>query len=150
MNFFCCTDTRRAAVKLHPVLNGIDYLEVLDNATDPYGERQTTLFVYFLKPLFPGSLSIANLLIEGGERIRNIQVISITAGMDAFFPASPPEDAANALMIKVSQAGDFSIYTLRLVAPDGIGAPDGFDPVLSSVSFSFKVACPSDFDCKPL
>ena len=27
--------------------------------------------------------------------------------------------------------------------------PAGFDPVLSSVEFSFKVDCPRDFDCRP-
>ncbi|HYX41652.1 MAG TPA: hypothetical protein VE821_08145, partial [Pyrinomonadaceae bacterium] len=26
--------------------------------------------------------------------------------------------------------------------------PDGFDPILSAVDFSFKVACPSEFDCR--
>src|SRR5207237_3077448 len=27
--------------------------------------------------------------------------------------------------------------------------PDGYDPMLSAVEFSFKVECPSDFDCQP-
>ena len=27
--------------------------------------------------------------------------------------------------------------------------PPGYDPVLSEVNFSFKVECPSDFDCQP-
>jgi hypothetical protein len=27
--------------------------------------------------------------------------------------------------------------------------PLGYDPVLSEINFSFKVECPSDFDCKP-
>src|SRR5439155_2806963 len=31
----------------------------------------------------------------------------------------------------------------------GDDPPNGFDQVLSSITFSFKVNCPSDFDCKP-
>ena len=38
--------------------------------------------------------------------------------------------------------GDFSIYTLELVDVDNL------DPLLSAVDFSFKVECPSDFDCQ--
>ena len=37
----------------------------------------------------------------------------------------------------------------RLVAAAGSPAPPpGFDPLLAEVDFSFKVECPSDFDCK--
>ncbi|MBE7169304.1 MAG: putative baseplate assembly protein [Williamsia sp.] len=150
MNYFCCTDTRRNAVKLHPTLNGIDFLEVIDQESDPYNERQTTLFVHFLKPLLPGILDPDNLVIEGGERIRNIAVVDVSLESENPFPASPPEEDNHVLVVKVSQAGDFSPYTLRLVQSSGSGlAPDGFDPVLSAVGFSFKVSCPSDFDCQP-
>jgi len=152
MNYFCCTDTRRNAVKLHPFLNGIDYLEVLDDLSDPYNERQTTLFVHFLKPLSPGLFEISNIIIKGGERIRNISVIAIANGSDGSIPDSPPfSESAEVLEVKVSRAGDFSTYTLQLVKDEhGDLPPDGFDPVLSSVDFSFKVACKSDFDCKPV
>ena len=141
MNYFCCTDTRRNAVKHHPVLNGIDFLEVLDNLSDPYNERQTTLFVHFLKPLSTGVPGVTNIIIEGGERIRNIKVVAVNTVIDE----------AEVLAVKVSKAGDFSTYTLRLVRDHkGDVPPDGFDTELSSVGFSFKVACPSDFDCKPV
>ena len=44
--------------------------------------------------------------------------------------------------------GDFSRYTLRLRASSGSDKPPaGFDPRLSSIEFSFKVECLSDFDC---
>lgn len=150
MNYFCCTDTRRNAVKLHPTLNGIDYLEVLDDASDPYHERQTTLFLHFINPMAPGSLDASNIKIEGGERIRNISVVSVAEEWEDSYPSSPPHGEGKVLVIKVDAAGDFSTYTLCLVRdsrhPE---APEGFDPVLSKVDFSFKVACPSDFDCKP-
>ena len=61
-------------------------------------------------------------------------------------------DAADpqVLVVTVNQPGDFSTYTLRLVTlADRPGAPAGFDPLLSAVDFSFKVECPTDFDCKP-
>ena len=46
--------------------------------------------------------------------------------------------------------GDFSTYTLRLVASrHHSGPPTGFDPLLVEVEFSFKVECPTDFDCRP-
>jgi hypothetical protein len=152
MNYFCCTDTRRNAVKLHPVLNGIDFLEVLDNLSDPYNERQRTLFVHFLKPLSPGTLDVNNIVIEGGERIRNIKVIEVGFDIEGSFPASPPfPEGTEVLMVKVSAAGDYSTYTLRLIRDHIDDTPPlGFDPVLSSVDFSFKVSCPTDFDCQPV
>lgn len=150
MNYFCCTDLRRNTVRLHPGLNGIDYLEVLDKESDPYKERQTTLFVHFIKPLNPGSITPLNLKIEGGERIKNIKIICIDCGPKTYFPASPPEGEEKVLMVKVSEAGDFSTYTFRLVKDSLSNAPpDGFDTVLSAVDFSFKVLCDSEFDCKP-
>ncbi|HYG09236.1 MAG TPA: putative baseplate assembly protein [Pyrinomonadaceae bacterium] len=151
MIYFCCDERRRHEVR-DPAsgLNGIDFLEVLDAAAPVQSERQRKLFVHFLKDLTPGDLTANNFLIAGGERIRGIKVI-------------PPVELgtgtqANVLTIEVDQPGDFSIYTLRLVqdanhAHDtdagGGEPPAGFDPVLSSVPFSFKVECPSDFDCRP-
>jgi hypothetical protein len=112
-----------------PTLNGIDYLEV--TSID-----QRSLSVVFVHP--PVGLTAAHFRIDGGVRIRNI-------ALDA-----PPIVAGNAVMLHVNAAGDFSQYTLVLqnpLAPED--APDKFDPVLSSIGFSFKVACPSDFDCAP-
>lgn len=158
MKYVCCDDTaRRNAVKAHPSLNGIDFLEVVDNPGDPYDQRQTTLLVHFLKPLLPGSLDVGNILITGGERIQNIQVTDVSLMTLLSPPGSPPDsppasplydDSAFILVVKVSEAGDYSTYTLQLVQdPEHPVPPAGFDPILSSVDFSFKVLCPSDFDC---
>ena len=50
--------------------------------------------------------------------------------------------------LRVDRAGDFSPYALRLVAsPLDDVPPTGFDPVLSYVTFSFKVHCAADTDC---
>jgi hypothetical protein len=159
MIYFCCDDDRRRnAVKAHPTLNGIDFLEVHDDHDDPFDQRQRTLFVHFIeKETDEGRQSLANLLaglslenvrIEGGERTKDIAVTGVSVGALASPPASPPV-ADNVLTVQVSKAGDFSTYILRFVKDsDVLEPPDDLDPVLSAVTFSFKVACPTDFDCK--
>lgn len=151
MIYFCCDERRRNAVKDHPTLNGIEFLEVSDNPADPYEKRQRTLFVHFIKDLVPDALRKENVRIEGGERIRNIKVTDVTIGTISSPPlSSPPSAQANVLVVEVTEPGDFSTYTLRLVqSAKDPRPPEGFDPILSAVDFSFKVACPSDFDCKP-
>lgn len=142
--YFCANENRRDAVRFTtgsgggPVLNGIDYLEVVS-------EDQKTLEVHFIHSLpgemdgFPASpaLTKRNLVIEGGVRITGIKVETFSA-------------AGNVATLIVNEAGDYSTYTLRLVAGEEDELPpSGFDPQLSAVQFSFKVECPSDFDCKP-
>jgi hypothetical protein len=135
--FACESDRRRVIVGDHgSAFNGIDYLEVVTG-------DQLTLAVHFLHPLpgqaggVPGGppLTAGNVSIEGGERVRGVRVISVAA-------------AAEVLTVVVDRAGDFSAYTLSIVAsPTDPAPPDHFDPVLSAVGFSFKVSCPTDFDC---
>jgi Baseplate J-like protein len=162
MIYFCCDERRRAFVRDHGLVNGVDYngidfLEVGDPNDVSEEARQHKLRVHFLKPLAVGALTKNNIVIEGGERIRDIQIASVTKGTGA---------QAHVLTVKVNNpssgqniagVGDFSVYKLRLVkdahhpGPDSGGGlpPDGFDPRLSEVNFSFKVECPSDFDCQP-
>jgi hypothetical protein len=155
MIYFCCDERRRNAVKDQTHLNGIDFLEVIDNPTDAYADRQRKLLVHFIHDLKPGALKIDNVRIEGGERIRNITVTGVTIGgigspPPGSPPTSPPGSQANVLLVEVEEAGDFSTYTLRLVQDaEHADPPDGFDPILSAVDFSFKAGCASDFDCKP-
>ncbi len=151
MIYFCCDERRRALVRDHGFVdgvdyNGIDFLEVLDNDAPDADDRQRFLFVHFLKSLASAPLGADNVVIQGGERIRDIAVVDATIGMD---------EQANVLTVEVNQPGDYSIYTLRLVqgARHTAGSssdepPPGFDPVLSAIPFSFKVECPSDFDCR--
>ncbi len=146
MIYSCCTERRRNAILEHPTLNGIDFLEVLDDASLPNAQRQRTLFVHFIKPLASNELSADNVRIEGGERITNIAVTNASIGTGS---------DANVLTVNVNAAGDFSYYTLRLIrgdeniAENDLSAPDGIDPQRASVEFSFKVECGSDFDCAP-
>ena len=134
----CHDDARRATVRAHrdkhghPDLNGLDYVEVAGD--------QTTLTAYFLGKLPPqlhGDRSdlLKHLRIDGGRRIRNIQIIDIKPHIET---DSWLDDY---LTIYVDQPGDFSTYTLRLVDLTGI------DPHYDRADFSFKVDCPSDLDC---
>lgn len=136
MTFFCCEEKRRNAVRAHPsAINGIDFLEVDDDPTDPPQERQRTLYVHFVKEIVPDSLTAANIRIEGGERVAGFQIKSLAA-------------AGKVLTLVLDRAGDFAPYVLRLVAsPASSAPPPDYDALLAAVEFSFKVNCPSDFDC---
>ncbi len=139
MTYFCCDERRRNAVDAHPTLNGIDFLEV--------SEDQRVLTIHFLKPAASGAFDTTNIRIEGGERIRNVKAMVVFT--EELSPPSSPPGASNILLVIVSEPGDFSAYTLRLVrGTEDPRAPDGFDPLLSAIDFSFKVACPSEFDCE--
>ncbi|HEY0341556.1 MAG TPA: hypothetical protein VGC34_12175, partial [Steroidobacteraceae bacterium] len=133
MIYFCSQKNRRALVLENPTLNGIDYLEVLGMAG-----CGTQLAVTFLKDTRGLVLSAANIAISGDT---TIQVESIT-------PAS--DQAPLLVTVQLKQTGDFSPYTFALVAaPEVTDPPDGMDPQLSSVSFSFKAGCPTPADCLP-
>ncbi|MBC7732223.1 MAG: putative baseplate assembly protein [Bacteriovorax sp.] len=126
-------DALREAARASPprLLNGITYLEVLP------GQRR--LEVHFVHPLdwVPAApLTLSNIEIRGGVRVRDPQATGISWHDDV-------------LVVDVATAGDFSRYVLRLVASAGQAAPPaGIDPALAQVAFSFKVDCPSDFDCR--
>ncbi|MBK9014741.1 MAG: hypothetical protein IPM82_12035 [Saprospiraceae bacterium] len=136
MIFTCCNENRKNIVREHPTLNGIDFLEIIDAS-------QTTLEVHFLNEL-KVNLAKENVFIEGGIRNKNIKIDDVTVGA----MQSPP--ANDLLIVKVVAPGDFSDYTLRLVTDEkNLNPPAGFDAVLSSIVFSFKVACNNEFDCQP-
>jgi len=162
MSYSCCDTLRRNLVAASPTLNGIDFLEVIDGdlpSSDPL--RQLTLLVHCLKPL-PAGLTRANVQISGGERITTIDVVwaAVASPVPAQFsqPGEAPTVAIVAvepapttiLVVRTNTSGDFSTYTLTLVASAlNSSPPPNFDPLLSSVEFCFKVDCPSDFDCQP-
>ena len=120
VRYHCGDEGRRNAVRGSTTLNGIDFLEV--------SQDQLTLFVHFLNSPAPAGITAASVVIEGGVRITGVHPQNVTYNGDI-------------LEISVNTSGDFSIYTLRLLGVVGL------DPRLSAVRFSFKVDCPSDFDC---
>jgi hypothetical protein len=149
--FHCCEPRRLELLKHNGSANAIEFLEVLDKAAPPGAPRQQTLFVRLLHNGF--TLTPDNIRITGGERIRNVHVLWCAAG-DAL-PAEAEaglvdtvDELPRTLVVRTDSSGDYSNYSLSIVAHSGTDAPPaGFDLRLSSVQFSFKVECPSDFDC---
>jgi len=154
--YSCTSSLRRNLVAQQGTLNGIDFIEVLDSEAKAIGSPQQQTLVLHL--LLPGaSLNSSNFVITGGVRITNIACLwafpatsvpnpPATPAEQAFF--SSLEGAPNIYIIRTSAYGDYSTYTLQIVAATGSSAvPPGFDPMLCSVPFSFKVECPSSFDC---
>jgi hypothetical protein len=137
MIYFCSDQFRRSAVR-SSALNGIDFIEVIDHEAPTEDQRQRLLTLHFVNDIQGAALTKDNFLIEGGERIRNIVVVDTNPGAEA-----------HTLDVEVDKAGDFSKYTLRLIQdPQHLEPPAGYDPRLAAIDFSFKVECPSDFDCK--
>lgn len=151
MTCYECEDQRRLiAVKLAGLLNGIEFLEVRDHEEPVTSLRQRTLVVRLLLAV-PAGLDRTWVSIEGGERIRPVEVEWARAGTDLTGPdldlIDGYDDPATLLVVRTKRWGDFSLYTLRLHLPGADGPPAGFDPLLAAVPFSFKVECPSDLDC---
>ena len=146
--YFCSNENRRDAVRTltdgggKPILNGMDYLEVVT-------DDERTLEVHFIHPL-PGEtgavppspapvLTETNIVILGGVRVQNISIVKGSLTFNG-----------RVARFSVQEAGDYSTYTLMLVVGEESDLPpSGFDPQLAAVDFSFKVECPSDFDCAP-
>lgn len=139
MDELSCRDERRRDLVRRAGLNGLDFVEV--------GDPPVTLTVYFLEKA-PPEVTLANVRIDGGRRVRGIQVVDVT-----MCRVEDP-DLDDCMLVTVDRFGDFSPYRLRLVEPDGHGRPGdrpmaGVDPRYSAVGFSFTVDCPSDLDCAP-
>jgi hypothetical protein len=136
--YFCASQLRRDAVRAKAGWNGIDYLEV-----DPTNDINlpVVLRVVFLKPDNLGGLDAKSFRVEGGQRHRNPLIqgaAQVPLGGDVV-----------QVTMKPPVLTDFSTYTLRLVGAAGNAPPPNFDPQLAEVGFSFKVNCPSPFDCRP-
>jgi Baseplate J-like protein len=140
MIYFCAQKNRRSLVLEHATLNGIDYLEVCTSGEDSACGKQLMLFL--LKPATNVTLGPQQVRITGGaSSTAQITVASVTP---------PTAQNPNLFVINLDESGDFSTYTLALIAvPDTWQPPPNIDPVLSRVSFSFKAGCPSNSDCLP-
>jgi hypothetical protein len=138
-NTVCDNATRRIQIEQDPVINGIDYVEVV---TSPAADNQRVLQVFFI-PKDPANVVGQNNLtllmqklptapqeisIQGGVRIQNIEILDVTFVTDH-------------VEVRVSEPGDFSDYTLIIQDP-------AVDEFYSQVQFNFKAGCPSHFDCR--
>ncbi|MCD4525972.1 putative baseplate assembly protein [Nocardioides sp. cx-173] len=157
---FRCLDAevRRAAIAATPALNAIDWLEVADlvptelppaqqaaySSLPPGPQREqllwqrklTVRFVNDLTATHQAGLSASGILLLGGERIPAPSVAVLATGTDG-------------VTLRTSVAGDTSRYRLEIVrSAIDRRPPEGFDPLLNGVDFTFKVDCPSDLDCR--
>lgn len=150
-----CNDEHRRDKVRDSGISGLDYVEV--------SEDQLTLTAYFLGKA-PDGLETDNVIIEGGRRVRHIQVLDVIVHRER------DPDLDDWMEVTVDKAGDFSTYTLRIVESAGrdesgpyapvkpggydgqerpIYAPfPGVDQRYSRVDFSFKAGCASDLDCQ--
>lgn len=137
MKIYCCTENRRKLIETSTDLNGIDFIEVLP--AEILNEKQKSLEITFLNSLeTPIEIDQVFLTVDG--QLSGIVIEELI------------EDASNmSIVLKLSDRGDFSIYTLHLMEnwEEKVFLP-GFDKILSSIEFSFKVACFTDLDCKPV
>ncbi len=139
----CGTDLRRQRVRDSNAvaengleINGIDFVEVLDRDAPP-AMRQKLIDVTFLKAAGVDALDKRNFTITGGVRVTGIGVETSSLQPDGI-----------TVRLTLDQAGDFSPYTLSLrQGPVNAAPPPNMDRRLSSVTFGFKVECPSEFDC---
>jgi hypothetical protein len=141
MIYFCSQQNRRALVLQHPTLTGIDYLEVCDGG-DPTCFCGNKLLLTLLKDARNLDLTPEQILITGGASNAQVHPTQIL-----------PADASTprVVSIQLDSSGDFSTYTLALVANQSTAdPPDGFDPQLSTVDFSFKAGCETVGDCIPI
>ena len=159
--YACRNERRREAVLRHASLNGIDYLEVLDQEAPAGSPRQRTLLLRCLKAL-PAELGAANVHIAGGVRIAPVGVEwarpatevgellaegLINQAEHDFLAALPEPERL--LLVRTNVAGDFSAYRLCLVQSPLSDTPhEDFDPLIACVTFSFKADCPGVLDCR--
>lgn len=139
-HYSCGNERRRSAVAAGPAgLTGIDYV-MIDQGPP------LTLTIELVKPvtLPAGTVTDATVEILGGVRFPAPAGKVTTSG---------PVGQVGQLIVTFPAGAltDFSLYTVRLVngATDP-SPPAWIDPRLSEVDFSFKVDCPSDFDCAPV
>ena len=123
-----CEDERRSGVLLDPAhpLNGIDFVEFRREPANRF-----VLDVTFLKAPPCPLRSMADFTVTGGIRIVDLRVVGVeTVATDPLM-----------LRVLVDREGDFSPYVLEIDHPS-------MDLERNQAVFSFKAACPSEFDCR--
>lgn len=142
---YCCKHpARREEVARLKTLNGIDCLEVVDREEPKLKEKQHLLRVFFINP---PDAALRDRFFAKKER--NAPFFRISGGVRITgITTDWAKWAGDHLEIHVSPRGDFSTYTLHLVEPGTDQPLAELDPQLAAVDFSFKVECPSDFDCQ--
>jgi hypothetical protein len=108
--------------------NGIDFVEVV---------AARVLHVHFLNKVSVAAPGITA-AITGGDSVPTVPLRAINNATDW----SADAEGRPLLTLTALTDGDFSLYSLTITAPT-------LDLILNTSQFSFKVNCPSDFDCAP-
>ncbi|HEY4146794.1 putative baseplate assembly protein [Pinirhizobacter sp.] len=134
----CALPLRRLKLLGGESLNGIDYVEV--------GEDGTSLCVHLFGAI-PQGLGVANVRIEGGDRITGLKALSVTPETEPDLHDDP------CLRVMLDRQGDHTAYCLCLVDA-GSGADPatwqplaGFDPRHACTTLRFRLDCGRDLDC---
>jgi hypothetical protein len=151
---YCPDEQRKTRVRDETTLNAVDFVDVA-----PGTPAQRTLVVHCLRSV--AGITAANVRIDGGERITGIAVQWASSATDAlagsalsgvtrdYVKSIPAAERDAVLVVRTDKYGDFSTYYLSVVsAAPPHGPLPGFDPLLSSLDFSFKANCASDLDCR--
>ena len=156
MRYHCCDQRRlEVAASRAASANGIEFLEVLDHAAPPGAPRQRTLFVRLLRP--GSTLTPDNVRIDGGERIRTVGVEWVRRRPTPC-RRRPSPALVDARRRPAAHAGRPHRQRRRLLAPTRCASspapaatsrPPASTRCSSPIEFSFKVECPTDFDCAP-
>lgn len=136
----CHGEKRRHEIRKRKGWNGLDYVEVSDD--------QLHLTVYFLGQA-PEDIRQENIVIAPCGGGRPVQVVELKLCL------MENEERDDCMHLRVERPGGFTPYRLCVVEVDEKGRPTdrpfhGFDRRYHCVEFSFKVNCPSDFDCGDL
>jgi len=107
-------------------MQGLDYLIVLP------GQQQLEL--HFLEPIDSLLENPDSYTLSGGERITDVGIIAATG------------TGSRTVVLTLDKFGDWAPY--RLAIREAVWAAADLDPVFSWISFSFKVDCPNDIDCR--
>src|SRR5690349_11337759 len=153
MIFRCCEQRRLEVLRRSGSKNAIEFLEVIERSAPAGVAPQQTLFVRLLRPVTGAPLTRDQVRITGGERIPTVDVEWVAMADNLPSTAEPGlvddvEELPRTLVVRTRSSGDFSRYRFAIVTDlSHETPPTDFDPLLSSIDFSFKVECPTDFDC---
>jgi len=164
----CDNSERRIAVKESKTINGIDYLDVFTNKISDFvlspdiseESFRSLILIHCLKPI--SNLSEDNVLIDGGIRIKNVNVewaypanvlladsnlSSKLLTKEESTIAELRDNPEKILVVRPDKVGDLTLYSIQLVSSDDYNKPPpNFDTILSKTDFSFRIDCPVNFD----
>ena len=143
----CLDDRRRRRVRKAKAWNGMDYLEIGQDADGNEDQRELIVFFLDKAPESLENLRPENISIRPCGPGREVKVV----GWRVCHLENEERD--DCLHITLDRPGGFSPYKLCLIEVDENGRPTGkplagLDPRYACLELSFKVNCPSDLDCK--